>query len=154
MQIFNIGGLELVFILLIALVVLGPERLVQSARSMGRMVNKIVRSPIWTSVQETSRELRQLPQRIIRDAGLEESLQELQTDARKISGELSEELDETVQATREAAAALSIDERVLQAMKKHAAEKESENAETATGETQPDASVGQTDTDDTAENPK
>ena len=151
MQIFNIGGLELVFILLIALVVLGPERLVQTARSMGRMINKIVRSPMWTSVQETSRELRQLPQRIVRDTGLEESLQELQSDARKISDELNEELNETVEATREAAAAVSADERVLEAIKKNTAKNKGKTSDTETGENQPVSDTAQPDRDEPAD---
>lgn len=41
MDIFGVGGNELLIIFVLAVVILGPERLVRSARQMGRHVRNI-----------------------------------------------------------------------------------------------------------------
>jgi Sec-independent protein translocase protein TatA len=43
-NILNIGTLELLFILLIALLVLGPDRLVSTARQVGRAATRLRRA--------------------------------------------------------------------------------------------------------------
>ena len=47
---FNVGGGELLVILLIALIVLGPERLPRGARQMGRALGELRRisSSFWS----------------------------------------------------------------------------------------------------------
>ena len=77
MEIFNIGPLELVFILLIMLIVLGPEDMIKTGRSIAKGISKLIRSPIWKSLISTSQEIRELPRKFIREAGLEESAEEL-----------------------------------------------------------------------------
>ena len=99
MKFLNIGPLELVFILILALVLLGPERMIASARSLGKWIYQLVRSPFWTSVMDTSREIRDLPTKIVREAGLEESIKEIKQLNRDVGKEAG--LDEMDQATRE-----------------------------------------------------
>lgn len=77
MDILGIGLLELLFILLIALIVLGPNDMVKAGRTLGRFLRKVVTSPTWLTVQQASRDLRYLPNKLIREAGLEE-LEELE----------------------------------------------------------------------------
>lgn len=72
MDILGIGPLELIFILIIALIVLGPSDMVKAGRTVGRFLRKLVTSPGWRAVQQTSRDLRYLPNKLIREAGLEE----------------------------------------------------------------------------------
>lgn len=72
MDFFGIGFLEILFIFLIALIVLGPNDMVKAGRTLGRLLRKIVTSPSWGVIQQTSRELRGLPTRLMREAGLEE----------------------------------------------------------------------------------
>ena len=72
MDILGVGPLELVFILIIALIVLGPRDMAKAGRTIGRALRKIVTSPSWRAVQQTSREIRNLPNRLIREAGLED----------------------------------------------------------------------------------
>jgi sec-independent protein translocase protein TatB len=79
MDFLGIGPLELIFILLIALIVLGPKDMVKAGRSLGRALRKIVMSPTWQVVQKTSRDLRYLPNKLIREAGLEELKESLPT---------------------------------------------------------------------------
>lgn len=73
MEILGIGPTELIWILIIALIVLGPNDMVKAGKSMGRMLRKVVMSPTWQTVQKTSRELRYLPNRLMREAGIEEA---------------------------------------------------------------------------------
>jgi len=77
MQIFGIGPLEFVFILVIMLLVLGPKGMVRAARETGRFIRKMVHSPIWRDIVGTSREIRNLPQKIVREAGIEKEMEEL-----------------------------------------------------------------------------
>jgi hypothetical protein len=72
MDILGIGPLEFLFILLIALIVLGPKDMVKAGKTIGRYLRAIVTHPAWHSVQRTSRDLRNLPNRLIREAGLED----------------------------------------------------------------------------------
>jgi Sec-independent protein translocase protein TatA len=72
MEFLGIGPLELLIIILIGLIVLGPKDIVKAGQSTGRFLRKIVTSPYWSSFQRTSREIKNLPNRLIREAGLEE----------------------------------------------------------------------------------
>ena len=38
MNIFNIGGMELIWVLLVALIILGPTKLVQFSNSIGKLL--------------------------------------------------------------------------------------------------------------------
>lgn len=77
MQIFGVGPLEVVFILIIMVLVLGPKGMVQAAREMGKFISKVVRSPVWRDIVGTSREIRNLPTKIVREAGIEKEVEEL-----------------------------------------------------------------------------
>lgn len=72
MDFLGIGPLEVLFILLIALIIFGPKDIVKAGRATGRFLRKLITSPGWQTVQRTSRELRDLPNRLVREAGVEE----------------------------------------------------------------------------------
>lgn len=78
MDILGIGPLELIFILIIALIVLGPSDIVKAGRTIGRFLRQVVTSSTWRAVTRTSDELRTLPNKLIREAGLEEDFKEIQ----------------------------------------------------------------------------
>lgn len=71
MEIFGIGASELVFILLIAIIVLGPRDMQKAGRTIGRWLNELVRSDSWKVFQKTSAELRNLPRNLMREANME-----------------------------------------------------------------------------------
>lgn len=77
MDILGIGPLELVFILLIALIIFGPSDMVKAGRTAGKFLRKIVTSEGWQTFQKASRDIRRLPNQLMRDAGLEEIDQEM-----------------------------------------------------------------------------
>lgn len=72
MDFLGIGPLEVIFILLIALIIFGPKDIVKAGKVTGRFLRKLITSPGWRAVQQTSRDLRNLPNKLIREAGLEE----------------------------------------------------------------------------------
>ncbi len=75
MEILGIGPLEALFILLIALIAVGPKDLGKAARSAGRMLNQLYKSEAWQNLGEASRSIRTLPNRLAREAALEELAQ-------------------------------------------------------------------------------
>jgi Sec-independent protein translocase protein TatA len=87
MDILGIGPLELFFILIIALVILGPQDMAKAGRSIGRLLRKIVTSQEWRTVNQASREFRTLPNRLMREAGIEDLKKEI-PDINKIGKDL------------------------------------------------------------------
>jgi len=77
MDILGIGPLELFFIILIALIVLGPKDMVKAGRSIGRTMRKIVTSENWRTIQQASHEIRNIPTRLMREAGVEDAQKEI-----------------------------------------------------------------------------
>jgi len=95
MSFFGIGPMELIFILIIMILVLGPKNMVISAQKLGLTLRKIVKSPLWATVMDTSREIREIPTRLIRDAGIEEDLKNIKstTNSLKNVGNFSVPID-------------------------------------------------------------
>ncbi|MCL4560608.1 MAG: hypothetical protein M1281_08340 [Chloroflexi bacterium] len=81
MEIFNVGPFELFFILLIMLIVLGPRDMVKTGQRLGKTIHNLVRSPTWISMMNASRELRDLPTKLVRESGLEEELSQVRDQA-------------------------------------------------------------------------
>ncbi len=77
MNLFGVGPLELVFIFLLVIIIFGPKDLEKTGKSIGRWLNKVVRSPEWQTLKRTSKELQTLPTRLMREANLEELSQEI-----------------------------------------------------------------------------
>lgn len=84
MDILGIGPLELIFIIIIALIVLGPKDMIKAGRSIGRFLRQVVTSSTWRAVTQTSNELRTLPNKLIREAGLEEELKDIQNATQEV----------------------------------------------------------------------
>lgn len=68
MEILGIGMPELIFIIIIALLVLGPKDMEKAGRTIGRFLRNLVTSDGWKLFQQTSRDLRTLPNRLMREA--------------------------------------------------------------------------------------
>lgn len=71
MEILGIGAPELIFILLIAIIVLGPKDMQKAGRTVGRWLNQLRESEAWKMMRDTSRDLRTLPNKWMREANLE-----------------------------------------------------------------------------------
>jgi len=71
MEIFGIGASEFIFIMLIAIIILGPKDMQKAGRTIGRFLNQLVRSDSWKIFQRTSDEIRNLPRNLMREANME-----------------------------------------------------------------------------------
>jgi len=79
MNIFGIGPLEFFLILVIALIIMGPNDMAKAGKTMGRSLRKIITSPEWRTLLQASREMRNLPNRMMREAGIEDIQKDLPT---------------------------------------------------------------------------
>lgn len=68
MEILGVGPSELVFIVIIALIVLGPKDMQKAGKTIGKFLRDIITSDGWKIFQQTSRELRTLPNKLMREA--------------------------------------------------------------------------------------
>ena len=92
MEILGVGPLELAFIIVIALIVLGPKDMVTAGRTIGKTLRKLVTSPTWKAIRTAGQELQQMPTRLMRDAGLEE-LENIKEDIQEDLQEASHSID-------------------------------------------------------------
>lgn len=72
MEVLGIGPSELLFIVILALIILGPKDMQKAGRTLGRWLRQVVTSDGWKFFQQTSREIQTLPNRLMREAALEE----------------------------------------------------------------------------------
>ncbi len=71
MEFLGVGWQELIFIVVIAIIVLGPKDMQKAGRMIGRWLNQLVQSDSWKVFQKTSSELRNLPRNLMREANME-----------------------------------------------------------------------------------
>ena len=81
MEILGVGMQELIFIVIIALIVLGPKDMQKAGKTIGRWLNQLIRSDTWKLFQQTSSELRNLPRNLIKEANME--MQETERELRR-----------------------------------------------------------------------
>jgi Sec-independent protein translocase protein TatA len=72
MEILGIGPMELFFIVILALIILGPKDMMKAGRSIGKFLRDVTRSEYYQAFVASSREIKNLPTRLIREANLEE----------------------------------------------------------------------------------
>jgi Sec-independent protein translocase protein TatA len=107
--IFGIGIPEILIVLALALIILGPQDMVSTARKLGRWVYQVYHSPTWRTIMSTSQEIRQLPTKFVREAGLEDTVEDfknttanVKAQLKEVTGDVSAELkDVTREATGE-----------------------------------------------------
>ncbi len=87
MEFLGISPVELIVILVILFLVLGPQDLVKLGGTLGRTIRNLRQSGTWRSIQDARRQLRDLPDQLAKEAGYE--------DVKSVSKELREEIKET-----------------------------------------------------------
>ena len=75
MEFLGVGPTELLFIIVIAIIVLGPKDMAQTGGQIGAWLNKIVHSEMWKSVRKASEDLSALPTRLMREDNLKKFLE-------------------------------------------------------------------------------
>jgi Sec-independent protein translocase protein TatA len=87
MEFLGIGPLELIVIVILALVVFSPKDIAGGGKTVGRWINRLYRSDTYRSMKQVSQELQDLPNRLAREAHLEE-LKDLQEEVKSAGGTL------------------------------------------------------------------
>ena len=87
MEFLGISPVELIVILVILFLVLGPQDLVKLGGTLGRTIRNLRESGTWRSIQDARRQLRDLPDQLAKEAGYEE--------VKTLGKELRDELKET-----------------------------------------------------------
>ncbi len=77
MKTLNLSLLEIVFIVLLAFIVLGPEKAVKEAGNLGRWIRKIIKSPFWRDLVSTSKDIKDIPRKIMDDAEIQKTLEDI-----------------------------------------------------------------------------
>lgn len=86
MQFLGVSPTELIVIVIILFLVLGPQDLVKLGSTVGRGLRNVRQSGAWQSFQEARQQLRNLPETLARQAGIDE--------IKEVQQELKEELQE------------------------------------------------------------
>jgi len=68
MEFLGVGPSELVFIIIVALIILGPKDMQKAGKTLGKWMRSIITSDGWKMFRQTSQELRTLPNRLMREA--------------------------------------------------------------------------------------
>ncbi|HRN50344.1 MAG TPA: twin-arginine translocase TatA/TatE family subunit [Anaerolineales bacterium] len=97
MQFLGISPTELVFIVIILFLVLGPQDLVKVGSTLGRTIRKARQSGAWQTFTDATRQLRELPQTLARQAGVDE----LEMMGREIGAELKEQREKIEELDRQ-----------------------------------------------------
>jgi Sec-independent protein translocase protein TatA len=88
MNLFGIGPLEILFILLLAILIFGPKDLSNASKTIGRSLNKLIKSDTWRTVNQASNRLKNLPNELMREAGIEELQKETDQQLKQASKDL------------------------------------------------------------------
>lgn len=102
MEILGIGPSELFFIVVIALILLGPKDMQKAGRTLGKWLKQVVTSDGWKLFQQTSREIQNLPTRLMREASFDElnnELKDIQKDVSQSIGAAQKNLRASIPAS-------------------------------------------------------
>jgi Sec-independent protein translocase protein TatA len=93
MEFLGIGPLELLLIFVLALILLGPKEMVSTAKKAAEAIRKVTKSDFWKEAVDSSREIRQLPNQIMKDTGLDEELRKINRDLARNQDQVKWEQD-------------------------------------------------------------
>ena len=89
MKILNVSPLELIFLLVIVIIFLGPNQIVTLANRLGKLIRTVTHSEFWINVTRTADDLRRLPKEIAQESGLQESLDEINQTTQSVKQDLN-----------------------------------------------------------------
>lgn len=108
MEIFNIGPLEFIIILVLMFIILGPKEMILTAHRIGVWVRKMTHSPMWREIIGYSAEIRELPKKVMDETGLQETLAEIQQTTKETAAELNAQIQDANNQIKEAAQATHV----------------------------------------------
>ena len=98
MEFLGVGPLEFLFITLIVILLFSPKDIAGGAKTFGRTLNRLYKSENYKILQKTSEELRHLPQRLAREANLEETQAQMKPETPPAATELKSAVESPFQA--------------------------------------------------------
>lgn len=101
MKFFNLGLAEIIFIVILALIILGPGNMVKTAREVGAFFRRITKSPYWQEVWATRRELNEIPKILAREANLDETFRDLNRETREIHSSVTSSVVDLIKEVEE-----------------------------------------------------
>jgi len=84
MDLLGVGPLELIMVLLIVFLILGPDDLAATGKKIGRFLSTVRKSEFWKGVNEVSKEIRTLPTTLMREAELEDAKNEIEKEFQQV----------------------------------------------------------------------
>ena len=97
MEVLGIGLPELVLILVIIFLVLGPKDMASTARRIARTIRSLTQSEFWRATREAWRMAQDIPNELLRETGLEDAQKELNQMGSQLN-QWSREVDSTLKA--------------------------------------------------------
>jgi len=91
MEVFGIGPLELLLIFLLALILLGPKDMVNSAKKLANWIRGFRESDLWKSTKEIS----EMPKKIMKETGLEDELSQMRNLSNRTMNDVINEVSQT-----------------------------------------------------------
>lgn len=95
MEFLNLGWMEIILILILAFIFLGPDKMVSTGRQIGSWLRKLSRDKLFREVVETTDEIRRYPRKIFDESGLDLPLHVKQQKLQEESPAVSENLTES-----------------------------------------------------------
>lgn len=71
MNFLNLGWSEVILILLLAFIVLGPDKVVKTGQDLGKWIRKVSKDETIREVVRTTNEIKRFPQKILDESGLD-----------------------------------------------------------------------------------
>ena len=106
MDFLGVGPLELIFVLVVVILVIGPKDIGKTAKTIGRLLNRVYKSDEWRALTEASRTIRTLPNRLAREAELEE-VEEIRPSLKGTTEDIERTRDELTKGAKAATPSLS-----------------------------------------------
>ncbi|HWS23314.1 MAG TPA: twin-arginine translocase TatA/TatE family subunit [Anaerolineales bacterium] len=77
MDLLGIGLPELTFLLILVLIIMGPKEMASTGKTIGRTLRKFIMSPEWKAMRKTGQEIQHLPNKLMREAMIEDLTKEV-----------------------------------------------------------------------------
>jgi sec-independent protein translocase protein TatB len=92
MELFNIGLGELLIILILMYVLLGPQGMLRAARWLGRMTQQAYRffNETWRSITDVPMDIHDLPKAILKETGFDDIYTDIRQESRAVRAELNQ----------------------------------------------------------------
>lgn len=78
MSFLGIGPIELVFLVILLVLIFGPEDLVSAGKKLGRFLNQVKRSDFWSALSDLRKRAKTAGEEIIKETGIDEVQEDLE----------------------------------------------------------------------------